>query len=1239
MIARIPRTALPCLLSIGFLACAAEQAEPDLVSVSQALSHPDLAATAAIDAKERSLGAAVTGALVLDTASVLDGAAFVKRFDLGCVVYSEDHGAVWMPTDVYAYWEAKGLETHTDGTNLQEYLGTPESDGVVLATHTEYRFSRGRFFVFPSAIVGMYGRVMATYDVYEAELGLPTAEQVIRTVPAADPADDDQYFFESQEFANGVIQSGTRGRTFALWGDVLNYWVSQGGATGSLGKPKSSVQEIEARLDRLSDDVTPGQTAKFEGGVVYGSVSSPYTVISSVIAQAYADSYGGPSGYFGFPTGIGGSSRGGLDTYAEFSNGLIIDHAPDNGARNVAVPFGNLDLTLVTLESWGNDCTGCGQVDLFMRTHVTVNGVLVHDNVRGGDTDDGNYQNPNQGFSLLLAPGPARLTRADTTIHVKTVVWDADTPVWGGDDDKMGTPQKTFNIDNLWGYIGNNRVTNGEAAVTMRINNDYDYDNSDFRASEFWAIENFSTDELTYEQFTRTFSDAVVGESPWWNPINAAFYWLLYEDIAETGNCFGMATESVFAQAGRSPYNQPIYDYKYWSAPGSASEFEPDEDVEHHQEMMNVLNIKQGYQLGSANFLWFMGEVLAGNTDNYLDIFERSWDSYKAGEHPILSMFEGGGGHTLRPYRWDPTNPCTYDAGKNCKRIYVADPNWPKITLAAEPFIEIEDDGDSEEKFRFRAKSGAKLYEGTSSDGYDLMFVPDDVLDHAPMTPTGLVAHILSGGVFYIMGSEGATTQVTDGDGRTYYGQGGGDQIPNLAAIPLMEGGGGQAMLATESAGKTLRFETGLAAGATDGDIYQAVVMTNALSVTAKVPGTIGESDEFTIHETDTEHKSFSFKVNENVEAKTIELSVTGANEEKWRTFKDLEIQPGQTIGVRLRDDGNDVVFTNDGAETTATMFVPNELGDEEEVGVLAIASGETSFDPLGRFTPESLGCVDETLNGKEYWFCSDSLPWEGAKDQCESVGLDLVRVNSSEENSFVQSHFTGPIWLGANHLAERGVWQWTDGTQFRQGDRWWGKNIGNRYDNFDHGEPNNRFWKEHCAEMQDDGTWRDTKCKETKLFACTTPPVVPEIAPGNNCGYEEFGDHGYWFCKDELDWTSAEASCLGAGGDLVKIDDVNESHFVAENIGDEAWIGATDTEEGVWRWQDGVQFWQGKKYGNAVAGQYANWARFEPNDWLWKEDCAVARSQSGWEDKKCSAANDFVCEMPTVIAGYTPAP
>jgi RHS repeat-associated protein len=141
--------------------------------------------------------------------------------------------------------------------------------------------------------------------------------------------------------------------------------------------------------------------------------------------------------------------------------------------------------------------------------------------------------------------------------------------------------------------------------------------------------------------------------------------------------------------------------------------------------------------------------------------------------------------------------------------------------------------------------------------------------------------------------------------------------------------------------------------------------------------------------------------------------------------------------------------------------------------------------------------------------------------------------------------------------------------------------------------------------------------------------------SPDPQCAVATFQGHEYWFCRQLRNWSAARTRCLSQPGmDLARVDSAAENAFIFSNTPIDAWIGASDTVEGAWKWSNnGDQFWNGGVFGSPVAGRYANWKAGQPDNWF-NQDCAAMElfASGKWADRLCSELLEFVCERPLAV-------
>ena len=272
------------------------------------------------------------------------------------------------------------------------------------------------------------------------------------------------------------------------------------------------------------------------------------------------------------------------------------------------------------------------------------------------------------------------IVRGDLTINVSFAAFDK---VVFGSDDPLGTLTGFYNAQNLWGIGQVADSWNNRFLATYDIKPHNTYDKAAFRQQMSWGFLNVGTPTLSWEEFAETYTDVSVAENNAGgyleHPFNHAFFTFVYEGLAASGNCFGMCVESIYAQVGRSLFAEPIVTYP-WDTP----------------EIQEV-NIKMGYQLGGDLIDWFLGQFIAGNTHNPVNVFNSSRDQYNRGDYPVITLSTDSmlsNGHCVRPYAW-------YDGdfpGQSDKLVIkVANPDSPAVPSVSDghQVVAVPDDDPS----------------------------------------------------------------------------------------------------------------------------------------------------------------------------------------------------------------------------------------------------------------------------------------------------------------------------------------------------------------------------------------------------------------------------------------------------------------------------------------------------------------------------------------------------------------
>ncbi|KAL9970566.1 hypothetical protein ACROYT_G022966 [Oculina patagonica] len=116
---------------------------------------------------------------------------------------------------------------------------------------------------------------------------------------------------------------------------------------------------------------------------------------------------------------------------------------------------------------------------------------------------------------------------------------------------------------------------------------------------------------------------------------------------------------------------------------------------------------------------------------------------------------------------------------------------------------------------------------------------------------------------------------------------------------------------------------------------------------------------------------------------------------------------------------------------------------------------------------------------------------WNNAAAKCKSLGAELVKIESAEENDFLTRTFltasTVTYWIGLSDQDEEGKWMWTNGSLLAN------------YANWGRNNPNDLSGNQNCGHIVKgsfrmgsyyfdgyiDGEWNDFKCDYSLGYIC----------------------------------------------------------------------------------------------------------------------------------------------------------
>ena len=542
-----------------------------------------------------------------------------------------------------------------------------------------------------------------------------------------------------------------------------------------------------------------GRCNTFEGGIrvsadgsfptgqvrIYWSAATGAFEAYGAIRAQYLDS-GGPAGALGFPTsGESGTLGGGR--YNSFENGFIVWHP--SGPYSGAFTVGNrLELDLYSYQDTNHDDFNV-QINI-----IDSNGQVNHGRMPPSD----NYGNGNQQFS----PPATLMTANNITPDYTMDVWMLCIhEVTIGSDDEDGTVTAHYSIDNLWGVADSSLHSNASFNVNMKPMPQpqiFSTDPAQFRTQLFWPFHNFDTDALSWTEFSETYTNVGEGDLgfnilPWnWHLWERMFFQFVYRGLAQGGNCFGMCLESIYAREFRTMFVEPIYnspDNTYSKDPlgSDPSPLNPNNAV-----VVEQVNIKVGYQMGSDFIAWFLGMETGNHLQDAVLAFKTSRDAFTAGDWPMVLLASGElsqDGHAVVPYEWlvsfGGAPPITAtDEAINSQPLSgqewimrVANPNAPPNNYA-------DDNAESEVRIdpfenSWSFKKGDTTQWTGSTGAARILCAPFSLLSYEQAMIGDFIIGLIEGLAVVIFSSDGQTEQITDELGRTYFAY----QEPETPAI------------------------------------------------------------------------------------------------------------------------------------------------------------------------------------------------------------------------------------------------------------------------------------------------------------------------------------------------------------------------------------------------------------------------------------------------------------------------
>jgi hypothetical protein len=789
----------------------------------------------------------------------------IRKFEHGNIYWSpktgakEVHGVILK--EYQDYIKKYGAKPYEHAIKTKVFLGFPVSDestGKIAKTRFS-KFQNGAIYwspqtgacVLPSAIYAKYLSLGAD----ESFLGLPLKMNEAGT--------------DSVEFEGGNIYDSYEG-VFEVHGEIL---IKYSKNIAGIGVPTSDESPI---LNGQGKD-TKGRVSTFTNGHIYWSANTGVAFVTNKFLNEYLK-LGGPLGKLGYPLNDSHVSMHTVDnltyqlTTQDFENGIIL-HKKHGTLEEFQI--------ITELELFIGDAY-CGEIDdgwwvykikkdvspeLYAKTFVTLHFFDKNGNKSYKVLDKGT-RIPNKDHAgdhiAMHKKYTINAPKSNMWIELKIDYYDHDK--WS-DNDYLGTLNHVFTSETAWGLFDNDKgiykkpLTSYNADhvsskwviktdFSSRLPSVHDA-NRCFRDQYWWHFDNFKKHTISYEFYANTFNDVSVDENAIIHPIDKALYELIYKNIAQKGNCFGMCSEVMYAFADKSLFTFPLDKYKSLSG-NHVIDTENELPVTYHEPLTR----KQMYQMSSKAVWWALKKLVSFEAIKPLKVFDRVKKRLASERSVIISMIDlaNGRGHSVLAYGIDESN--------HEKKILIADPNVPFVAYPNQPaisFIKISEENT------FSHFSGLHKGDYASNDfiypilpGSLLLEYPYSVVSDEPSTPGWYIALALAAltGGLIILAGDASVSQIT-ANGNDFYTTFNGEKrivgnaITDFVRLPVFDSGENfsEYFMQKNNMQNTMQFEV---LGKKNNGQYKKIIRTGKAAVLISSYTHTNEKDTFKFEELDT---------------------------------------------------------------------------------------------------------------------------------------------------------------------------------------------------------------------------------------------------------------------------------------------------------------------------------------------------------------------------------------------------
>jgi uncharacterized protein with LGFP repeats len=268
--------------------------------------------------------------------------ATYQTFVQGVIVFTNDHGAVYLTQAIFDKWQSLTGLPDAGGTPVYNFFGVPTADYVAAAGHDDASFTAGMIVVQGGVGRVIYGSIYLKYLKFPT-LGAPTTEEAaVATISGA----RFQLFAGGEIYWHGNVAGGDA--MAILNGPILDKFHEQLGPSGT-GLPIMDTADILA-----ADGITSrGLVQRFVNSGIYFNLAAGTTFMVQTGLDVEYDYQGGPNGWLGFPLTPTAFTPNGKYTFNDFEHGTLVWYDTDTsggGYQPLIAKFGNLTFQLSTVQ-------------------------------------------------------------------------------------------------------------------------------------------------------------------------------------------------------------------------------------------------------------------------------------------------------------------------------------------------------------------------------------------------------------------------------------------------------------------------------------------------------------------------------------------------------------------------------------------------------------------------------------------------------------------------------------------------------------------------------------------------------------------------------------------------------------------------------------------------------------------------------------------------------------------------